>query len=95
MLPRLRTNLDPSTPITVISGARSWVDAINSKRLGKRTGDFIKEARPKEAYVGVELVPDTGHHVHAERPHEFNRIVKEVLANVDSGGGDRNKLERH
>lgn len=85
MLARLNTNLDPNTPITVISGARSWVDALNRKRLGRRTGDLIKEARPEGAYVGVELVADAGHHLHAEQPHEFNRIVKEVLARVDSG----------
>lgn len=88
MLTRLGTNLDPNTPITVISGARSWMDTLNRKRLSKRTGDLIKEARPG-AYVGVELVADAGHHLHAEQPHEFNRIVKEVLARVDSG------IDRH
>lgn len=80
----MSTNLDPRIPITVISGAKSWVDAINRNRLG-RTADLIKEARPEGTYVGVELVADAGHHIHAEKPQEFNRIVKEVLARVDAG----------
>ena len=79
------------TPITVISGASSWLDRINRKRIGKRTADYIKEARPAGAYVGVELVADAGHHLHAERPHEFNRIVKDVLTRVNSAEDGRSQ----
>ena len=84
MLHRLQSQLPHTTPITIISGERSWVDAINRQRHG-RTGDLVRGARPAGAYVGVEVVSGAGHHVHAERPQEFNRIVKEVLARVDLG----------
>lgn len=86
MLTRLKSQLDPKLPITVISGGKSWVDAINRERHG-RIADLIKEARPEGAYVGVNIVQDAGHHLHAEKPLEFNRIVREALERVESGRG--------
>ena len=86
MLTRLKSDLPPRVPITVICGARSWLDAVNSGRLG-RTGDLIREARPQGAYVGVEVMEGARHHLHAEKPHEFNHIVREALDTVE--GEDR------
>ncbi len=85
----MRLQLHPQVPITVISGARTWLDAINRDRMGK-TANLIKEARPDTSYVGVEFVADASHHVYAEKPEEFNRIVLSVLDVVDAqkdGGG--------
>ncbi len=79
-------------PVTVICGARSWLDAINKDRLG-RTADLIKESRPEGAYTVVEVLPEARHHLHAEQPEEFNRIVREVLAAVDIGR-DVNDIDR-
>ena len=80
MLSRLKSQLDPSVPITVICGAKSWV----SKSSGS-VADLIKEARPEAAYTVVEVLPEARHHLHAEQPQEFNRIVKEMLDAVDCG----------
>ena len=84
MLSRLKSQLDTRIPVTVICGGKSWLDAINRDRLG-RTGDLIKEVRPEGAYTEVEVLPEARHHLHAEQPQEFNRIVKAVLATVDTG----------
>lgn len=84
MLDRLKLQLHPDVPITVIAGARTWLDAVNRNRLGK-TADLIKEARPEGSYVGVEVVEEAGHHLYAEKPQDFNRIVLKVLGLVDSG----------
>ncbi len=90
MLSRLRSLLDPRVPITVISGGKSWLDAVHKHRGGEtKTADLIKEARPEGSYVAVEMVEGAGHHLHAEKPHEFNRIVREVLEQVDSGKDER------
>ena len=83
MLSRLTSDLHPSVPITVISGARSWLDAVNRDRLDK-TANLIKRARPEGAYVGVEVLEGAGHHLHAEQPQEFNQLVQEVLTKVDN-----------
>ena len=80
---RLKLQLHPEVPITVIYGARTWLDAVNRNRLGK-TADLIKEARPEGAYVDVEVVEEAGHHVYAEKPHKFNMAVQKVLDLVDS-----------
>ena len=82
MLTRLNSQLDAGIPLTVITGAKSWVDVVNASQ--GRTADLIKGARPEGSYVGVEQVADAGHHLHAQRPEEFNKIVKEVLARVDA-----------
>ena len=84
MLDRLKLQLHHQVPITVIYGARTWLDTVNKKRLGK-TADLIKEARPEGAYVGVEMVEEAGHHLYAEQSHKFNEAVLKVLDVVDSG----------
>ena len=50
-----------------------------------RTPELIVQARP-HSYVDVHCVRDAGHHVHADQPFEFNRIVKQVLSLVDCDG---------
>lgn len=84
MLDRMKLQLHPRVPITVISGARTWLDAVNRKRLGK-TADLIREARPLTSYMKIEVVEDAGHHPYAEKPEEFNRMVLNVLDTVDTG----------
>lgn len=84
MLPRLvSSRLSVKVPITIISGERSWLDAINRTRLKKRTAELVKDTCPEGAYVGGATIQGAGHHLHAEKPEEFNSIVKEVLEVVD------------
>lgn len=67
-------NLAASVPLTLVHGARSWVDSS--------TGERVKELRPL-SYVQVHYVRRAGHHVHADQPEAFNSVVKEVCCLVD------------
>ncbi|XP_044740150.1 (Lyso)-N-acylphosphatidylethanolamine lipase isoform X2 [Chrysoperla carnea] len=53
-------------PITLIYGARSWVD--NS------AGEIIKSKRIN-SYVNIQVITGAGHHVYADRPEVFNKHV--------------------
>lgn len=75
MLPRIISDLPPSVPISLIYGVRSWMDSS--------TGKKVIEARPS-SYVDVHYIKRAGHHVHAEQPEEFNRVVNHICAAVDS-----------
>ena len=70
MFPRLTSDLDPSIPITMIYGVRSWMDSSSGERL--------RESRPN-SYVDIHYIKRAGHHLHAEQPEEFNRVVNFIL----------------
>ena len=74
MLKRIDSELDPSIPISFIYGNRSWMDPSS--------GEKIRELRT-QSYVRVYRIPRAGHHVHADRPEEFNQAVNNVLKIVD------------
>lgn len=75
MLPRIIADLEPFMPISFIYGVRSWMDSSTGKR--------ISEARPS-SYVDINYIKRAGHHVHAEQPEEFNRVVNDICSTVDS-----------
>ena len=52
--------------------------------MDKTTAAQVYSSRPN-SYVNVQYVQEAGHHVHADQPEEFNRIVNEVCSIVDSG----------
>lgn len=81
MLHRLSSDLSPLVPITVVSGGRSW---LHMGQTEGRTPDRIAESRQGSAPVDVHYVEGAGHHVHADHPVEFNRIINSVLTLVDS-----------
>ena len=83
MLPRIVSDLPPSIPVSFIYGDRSWMDNSTGKR--------VRQARP-ESYVAVHLVKRAGHHVHAEQPDEFNRVVNHICSAVDANQ-DREPLD--
>lgn len=76
MLSRLDVELDSSVPMTLIYGARSWMD--NS------SGEKVREHRSK-SYVDIHYIKRAGHHVHADQPAEFNTTVNQVCSIVDAG----------
>ena len=76
MLARIDTQLRHNTPITLIYGVRSWMD-ISS-------GEKVRACRPN-SYVDVHYVREAGHHLHAQQPETFNRIVNGVCSLVDEG----------
>ena len=86
MLHRVPTDLDPDLPVSIIYGERSWVYRLNRSVL-----ELFCEARPADSYVATYLIEDASHHVHADRPEQFNAKVKEILTVVDCSAD----LHRH
>ncbi|XP_003741446.1 protein ABHD4 [Galendromus occidentalis] len=73
MLKRM-TQVRPSISITFVYGSRSWVD--------KGPGVRVKHIRP-HSNTEVEVVEGAGHHVYADKPDEFNKLVNAVAEQVD------------
>ncbi|RXM28879.1 Abhydrolase domain-containing protein 4 [Acipenser ruthenus] len=73
MLPRMPL-LSQDTPMTVLYGAQSWVDSS--------TGERIKTLRPG-SYVKNIIIEGASHHVYADQPDEFNRVVQEICDSID------------
>lgn len=67
-------DVDKNIPITMIYGAKSWVDS--------GTGDHVKYLR-EDAFVDVHVVRGAGHHVYADKSEEFNSIVNNVCEKMD------------
>ena len=80
MLHRVPTDLSPDLPVSIIYGSRSWV-----YRLDISVMDQFSEARPEGSYVGTYLVEEASHHVHADKPTQFNDCVRDILKIVDFG----------
>uniref|UniRef100_A0A3Q2DY83 Abhydrolase domain containing 4, N-acyl phospholipase B n=1 Tax=Cyprinodon variegatus TaxID=28743 RepID=A0A3Q2DY83_CYPVA len=66
--------LSPSMPVTMLYGARSWVDSSS--------GDRAAEIRCK-AYTKVLLIDNASHHVYADEPEVFNKVVENICKSVD------------
>ena len=84
MIPRLSSDLDPSMPISCIYGVQSWMDSSSGERLQEERSN---------SYVGIHYIKRAGHHVHAEQPEEFNRVVNLILDKVDSNKDSKEPLE--
>ncbi|KAA0718586.1 Protein ABHD4 [Triplophysa tibetana] len=70
-----RVNLLPaSMPVTMLYGALSWVDSS--------TGNEVAQIRGKSP-TSVILIEDASHHVYADQPEEFNRVVQNICNTVD------------
>ncbi|KAL1247008.1 hypothetical protein QQF64_034494 [Cirrhinus molitorella] len=66
--------LPPSMPVSMLYGALSWVDAS--------TGNTVNQIRGKSP-TSVTLIEDASHHVYADQPEEFNRVVENICNTVD------------
>ncbi|GLV43511.1 pummelig [Carabus blaptoides fortunei] len=73
MVRRINT-MHEDVPITLVYGARSWVD--NS------AGEIVKDKRIG-SYVKLQSIKGAGHHVYADNPEIFNRYVVEACAVAD------------
>ncbi|KAM6990013.1 (Lyso)-N-acylphosphatidylethanolamine lipase [Tautogolabrus adspersus] len=70
-----RVDLLPlSMPLTMLYGARSWVDSSS--------GDMVVQIREK-AYTKVKLINNASHHVYADEPETFNRVVENICNSVN------------
>ncbi|XP_037537512.1 (Lyso)-N-acylphosphatidylethanolamine lipase isoform X2 [Nematolebias whitei] len=66
--------LPPSMPVSMLYGARSWVDSSS--------GDRVTEIRG-QAHTRVLLINHASHNVHADEPEQFNQVVEEICQSVD------------
>ncbi|XP_031710570.1 (Lyso)-N-acylphosphatidylethanolamine lipase isoform X1 [Anarrhichthys ocellatus] len=73
MLQRVH-QLPPSMPLTMLYGARSWVDSSS--------GDSVVQIR-NQTLTRVILIDDASHHVYADQPEEFNRVVEKICNSVN------------
>ncbi|XP_071762559.1 (Lyso)-N-acylphosphatidylethanolamine lipase [Centroberyx gerrardi] len=73
MLQRVH-QLPPSMPLTMLYGARSWVDSSS--------GDSVTHIR-SQTHTRVLLVNDASHHVYADQPEEFNKVVENICNSID------------
>ncbi|XP_063742162.1 (Lyso)-N-acylphosphatidylethanolamine lipase isoform X1 [Eleginops maclovinus] len=73
MLERVH-QLPPSMPLTMLYGARSWVDSSS--------GDKVVQIR-NQAPTKVMLIDDASHHMYADQPEEFNRVVENICNSVN------------
>uniref|UniRef100_A0A672KLW0 Abhydrolase domain containing 4 n=1 Tax=Sinocyclocheilus grahami TaxID=75366 RepID=A0A672KLW0_SINGR len=64
--------LPPSMPVSLLYGALSWVDPS--------TGKTVVQIRGKSP---TSLIEDASHHVYADQPEEFNRVVESICNTVD------------
>ncbi|VEN39291.1 unnamed protein product [Callosobruchus maculatus] len=67
--------LDAKMPVTLLYGARSWVD--------HSAGDIIKEKRTS-SYFKLQVISGAGHHIYADKPEAFNQIVLDACNYTDS-----------
>ncbi|AWP04589.1 putative abhydrolase domain-containing protein 4 [Scophthalmus maximus] len=66
--------LPPSMPLTMLFGEHSWV--VSS------SGDRVTEIRG-EAHSKLLLIEKASHHVYADQPEEFNRVVEDICSSVN------------
>ena len=65
--------------MTLLYGSRSWADAF--------AGDVIQKLR-LNSFVKSHIINQAGHHIYADRPEEFNRLVVETC----SGEGKKTRM---
>ncbi|CAH2010785.1 unnamed protein product [Acanthoscelides obtectus] len=75
--------LDPNMPITLLYGARSWVD--------HSAGDIIKEKRTN-SYFKLQVISGAGHHIYADKPESFNQMVIDACEYTDSTNPDTTRI---
>ncbi|TRY99713.1 hypothetical protein DNTS_025247 [Danionella cerebrum] len=66
--------LPPSMPVSMVYGERSWVDSS--------TGNTVAQIRGQSP-TSVTLIEDASHHVYADQPEEFNRVVENICNSED------------
>ena len=78
MLHRIPADLNPDLPVSIIYGSRSWMYRLNTSVM-----QLFQETR-SDSYVATHLIEEATHHVHADKPEQFNATVRSILQVVDS-----------
>lgn len=68
-------HLRKDVPITLIYGARSWIDPSAS--------DILKVKR-MHSYFKQHVISGAGHHVYADKPEAFNQLVLDACSLTDN-----------
>uniref|UniRef100_A0A3Q2Y6Y7 (Lyso)-N-acylphosphatidylethanolamine lipase n=1 Tax=Hippocampus comes TaxID=109280 RepID=A0A3Q2Y6Y7_HIPCM len=71
MLQRIHL-LPSSMPLTILYGAQSWVDSSS--------GDKVVQVRSP---ARTKLINDASHHVYADQPEKFNRVIENLCNSVN------------
>ncbi|XP_019955099.1 (Lyso)-N-acylphosphatidylethanolamine lipase [Paralichthys olivaceus] len=66
--------LPPSMPLTMLYGESSWVDSSS--------GDRVIQIR-NQANTKLLLINKASHHLYADQPEEFNRVVENICNSVN------------
>jgi pimeloyl-ACP methyl ester carboxylesterase len=72
--------MDQNVPSTILRGDRSWIKAEPFEQIRKER---------KNAYVDFKIVHHAGHHIYADNPKEFEKIMRSVSQMVE----DRKDLQ--
>jgi len=66
--------LPDSMPLTMLYGAQSWVDSSS--------GYKVLQIR-SQVHTKVLLINEASHHVYADQPEEFNKVVENICHSVN------------
>ncbi|XP_055343727.1 (Lyso)-N-acylphosphatidylethanolamine lipase-like isoform X2 [Paramacrobiotus metropolitanus] len=66
--------IEDKVPISFVYGSRSWID---------HTVAYLVKENRTNSRTEVLLIHGAGHHVYADRPHEFNEAINRICNQVD------------
>lgn len=68
------SDVDKNIPITMIHGSESWISVESSYQT-----KYLR----KDSFVDIRIILDAGHHVYADQPDNFNKLVDKICRKED------------
>ena len=68
------SDVDKNIPITMIHGSESWISIESSYQT-----KYLR----KDSFVDIRIILDAGHHVYADQPDNFNKLVDKICRKED------------
>ena len=68
------SDVDKNIPITMIHGSDSWISIESSYQT-----KYLR----KDSFVDIRIILDAGHHVYADQPDNFNKLVDKICRKED------------
>ena len=68
------SDVDKNIPITMIHGSESWISVESSYQT-----KYLR----KDSFVDIRIIVDAGHHVYADQPDNFNKLVDKICRKED------------
>ncbi|VDM73010.1 unnamed protein product, partial [Strongylus vulgaris] len=72
--------IDNSVPVTFIYGSKSWIDP----------GPAFDIQAQRNGYVDVQIIRGAGHHVYADSPIAFNKVLQSIVGQERTGQSSEN-----